>query len=47
MDALATIQGAQRPWANEIGAAVGERNLQQAIVQLDRVLNVLATRRSR
>ena len=44
---LATIQGAQRPWANEIGAAVGERNLQQAIAQLDRVLNVLATRRSR
>jgi DNA-binding MarR family transcriptional regulator len=47
IEALATIQGAQRPWANEIGAAVGERNLQQAIAQLDRVLNVLATRRSR
>jgi DNA-binding MarR family transcriptional regulator len=45
--ALATIQAAQRPWADAIGAAVGERNLRQATAQLDRVLAVLGARRSR
>ena len=44
---LATIQAAQRPWADAIGAAVGERHLRQATAQLDRVLGVLAARRSR
>ena len=45
--ALTTIQAAQRPWANELGAAIGERNLRQANELLDRVLRELSERRER
>jgi DNA-binding MarR family transcriptional regulator len=44
---LTTIQAAQRPWADTLGAAVGERELRRAIGVLDRVLEVMAPRRSR
>jgi DNA-binding MarR family transcriptional regulator len=45
--ALATIQSRQRPWADDLGAAVGERKLRQASVVLDRVLEVMTARRNR
>jgi DNA-binding MarR family transcriptional regulator len=43
--ALATIQAAQREWANELGAEIGADGLTQASSVLDRVLDAL-TRRS-
>ena len=43
---LAMIQSAQRPWANALGAAVGERDLRQANALLDRVLSSITARRS-
>lgn len=45
--ALGRIQASQRPWANAIGAAVGERELRQANAVLERVLGALAARRPR
>jgi DNA-binding MarR family transcriptional regulator len=44
---LAAIQAAQRPWANALGAAVGERELEQVNARLDRVLGALSARRPR
>ena len=44
--ALATIQAAQRPWADAIGRAVGEAQLAQAGRVLDRVIAVLTERRT-
>jgi DNA-binding MarR family transcriptional regulator len=44
---LATIQAEQRPWANVLGAAVGERDLRRATDVLDRVLEVMTARRAR
>jgi DNA-binding MarR family transcriptional regulator len=44
---LSTIQAAQRPWADTLGKSVGERELRQAILVLDRVLEVMAARRPR
>ena len=41
---LSSIQAAQRPWADAIGAAVGERELRRASALLERVLGVLAVR---
>jgi len=42
--ALRAIQAAQRGWADEIGAAVGARELRAASVTLARVTDVLASR---
>jgi DNA-binding MarR family transcriptional regulator len=39
---LATIQEAQRAWADELGAAIGEPTLARAREALDRVLAALA-----
>lgn len=44
---LATIQAEQRPWANALGATVGERDLRRATAVLDRVLEVMNARRGR
>ncbi len=44
---LERIQAAQRPWADELGGAVGERDLQRVNATLDRVLAVLAEKRTR
>jgi DNA-binding MarR family transcriptional regulator len=44
---LSTIQAAQRPWADTLGKSVGERELRQAILVLDRVLEVMTARRPR
>jgi DNA-binding MarR family transcriptional regulator len=44
---LERIQAAQRPWADELGGAVGERDLQRANATLDRVLAALAEKKSR
>jgi DNA-binding MarR family transcriptional regulator len=44
---LSTIQAAQRPWADTLGRTVGERELRQAIIVLDRVLEVMTARRPR
>ncbi len=44
---LGSIQARQRPWADELGAGVGERELARANAVLDRVLAVLAARRQR
>ena len=41
-DALATIQAAQRPWADRIGAAVGEKDLRRAADTLDRLITALS-----
>jgi DNA-binding MarR family transcriptional regulator len=38
---LAAIQAAQRPWADALGAALGERDLVRANALLDRVLAAL------
>jgi DNA-binding MarR family transcriptional regulator len=43
--ALTAIQAAQRPWANDIGSEVGERDLRRATALLDRVLRAMAARR--
>jgi DNA-binding MarR family transcriptional regulator len=40
--ALERIQAAQRPWADEVGRVVGERQLRQATALLDRLLAALA-----
>jgi DNA-binding MarR family transcriptional regulator len=45
--ALATIQAAQQPWADAIGAAVGERDLRRVSSLLDRVIEVMTERRPR
>ena len=42
--ALSAIQAAQRPWADAIGAAVGQRDLRQAATVLDRVIQAMARR---
>jgi DNA-binding MarR family transcriptional regulator len=39
--ALRTIQAAQRVWADEVGAAVGEANLRAASDVLDRLMGTL------
>ena len=39
---LATIQEAQRAWANDVGAAIGEANLRQASRVVDKLTEVLA-----
>jgi DNA-binding MarR family transcriptional regulator len=39
---LGRIQAAQRPWADALGAAIGERQLRQANTLLDRVLAKMA-----
>jgi DNA-binding MarR family transcriptional regulator len=44
---LARIQASQRPWANDLGAAVGERRLRQANGVLEQVLEAIAVRRMR
>ena len=44
---LGTIQAAQRPWADTLGRSVGERELRNAIIVLDRVLEVMTARRPR
>jgi DNA-binding MarR family transcriptional regulator len=41
-DALTRIQGAQREWAERIGALVGARDLEQASAILARVLDALS-----
>lgn len=41
---LGRIQAEQRPWADALGAAIGERQLRQANALLDRVLSKLVTR---
>jgi DNA-binding MarR family transcriptional regulator len=41
---LRRIQAEQRPWADTLGAAIGERQLRQANALLDRVLSKLAAR---
>jgi DNA-binding MarR family transcriptional regulator len=44
---LEAIQRAQRPWANALGAAVGEAELRGANALLDRALALMAERHSR
>lgn len=43
--ALHAIQGAQRVWADALGGAIGEVELQRASATLDQVLRALATDR--
>jgi DNA-binding MarR family transcriptional regulator len=43
---LSLIQGQQRPWADDLGRQVGERDLRRAIAVLDRAIEVLTARRS-
>jgi DNA-binding MarR family transcriptional regulator len=38
---LAAIQAAQRPWANRVGGAVGERDLRRAAETLDALIEAL------
>jgi DNA-binding MarR family transcriptional regulator len=38
---LATIQAAQRPWADRVGGAVGERDLRRAAETLEKVIAAL------
>ena len=45
--ALSTIQAAQRPWADALGAKVGERDLRRASAVLDRVLEAISKQRLR
>ena len=45
--ALEGIQAAQRPWADSLGARVGERELVRANRVLDRALEELSARRAR
>ena len=45
--ALATIQEAQRRWADRLGAEVGEEELRKASESLDRVLAAVAARPTR
>jgi DNA-binding MarR family transcriptional regulator len=44
---LARIQANQRPWADALGAAVGERQLRQANAVLERAIAALEARRLR
>ena len=44
--ALATIQAAQRAWADALGAEIGEAELRRATPALDRLLAALARRAS-
>jgi DNA-binding MarR family transcriptional regulator len=44
---LSTIQAAQRPWADRLGAEIGERRLREVNALLDEVLTTLSTRRPR
>jgi DNA-binding MarR family transcriptional regulator len=44
---LGTIQAAQRIWADALGGEIGEGDLRQASIVLDRVLQVLMDRRPR
>jgi len=44
---LRTIQEAQRVWADALGAEIGEADLRQASAVLDRVLQVVGSRRLR
>ena len=44
---LSTIQAAQRPWADSLGAEIGERRLLEVNALLDEVLATLGTRRPR
>jgi DNA-binding MarR family transcriptional regulator len=44
---LDAIQAAQRPWADEHGAAVGERRLRDLNAGLDRVIDALSSERAR
>jgi DNA-binding MarR family transcriptional regulator len=43
--ALASIQAEQRPWADRLGATIGEPSLRRANAILDRVLEVLSANR--
>jgi DNA-binding MarR family transcriptional regulator len=43
---LSAIQAQQRPWADDVGGQVGERDLRRATAVLDRAIEVLAARRS-
>jgi DNA-binding MarR family transcriptional regulator len=45
-DALATIQSAQRPWANELGEEIGDHDLARLNALLDRVLEVMSERQA-
>lgn len=45
--ALRTIQVAQRSWADALGAMIGEADLRQASVVLDRALRAVMSRRPR
>jgi DNA-binding MarR family transcriptional regulator len=44
-DSLATIQAAQRVWANELGATIGKGDMERATVVLQRLLGALDERR--
>jgi DNA-binding MarR family transcriptional regulator len=44
---LTAIQAAQRPWANSIGAAIGERELSRVNVVLDQVLQAVTAAQGR
>jgi DNA-binding MarR family transcriptional regulator len=46
-EALATIQAAQRTWANALGKELGEADLRRANAVLERTLQTLTKRRSR
>jgi DNA-binding MarR family transcriptional regulator len=46
-ETLGRIQDAQRPWANDLGAAIGERQLSQANALLDRLLEQMGAQRAR
>jgi DNA-binding MarR family transcriptional regulator len=45
--ALASIQAAQRPWADALGAEIGEQRLHEVNALLDEVLATLRARRPR
>ena len=44
-ETLATIQAAQRVWANELAARVGQRDIERASTVLERFLDTLGDRR--
>ncbi|HSS35790.1 MAG TPA: MarR family transcriptional regulator, partial [Patescibacteria group bacterium] len=43
---LEAIQADQRPWADRLGATIGEADLRRTNAQLDHVLEVLMTGRA-
>ena len=45
--ALRSIQAAQRVWADDLGAAIGEAELVRAGATLDKALRSLSSRRRR